>query len=281
MSNLSLRQDANSDAHIPTETIYSDKSIWIGSGLGGPLVAGYIIAQNFEAFDEPDKARVTWVITIIATVLIFGVAFLVADKGNFFGKAIPGIYTGIAYLLIRQQQGAKIDAHVYAGGMTHSWLSVVGVSIAGLVLTIIPLIGIALAVEPTGTRTTHSLPVQVAYPTMQRLNVEYPTAKTYGALGHEISFLQSNISVEEIDKLIAGLTKTGFFKEAPQKFLFVHKEKNDYEISISCNSKLTTDPNAYKAFVPLRKSVQKSFPRNKIVLNLVVGRLDNVEKRIE
>jgi hypothetical protein len=281
MSNLSLGQDAGSDIQFPTETIYSDKSIWVGAGLGGPLVAGYIMARNFEAFDEPGKVKATWIITIIATGLIFGVAFLIADLGDFVGKAIPGIYAGVAYLLIRQHQGAQIDAHISAGGATHGVLNVAGVSIAGLVITMLPLIGIVLAVESRDTRTTRGFPVQVAYPTTQRLNIEFPTSKTYGALGHEITFLPSNISAEEIDKLASGLTKTGFLKQAPQKFLYVTKEDDNYEISISCNSTVTTDPDAYKGFVPLRKRLQKSFPRNKIILNLVVGSLDNVAKRIE
>ncbi|MBD0369635.1 MAG: hypothetical protein ICV60_02185 [Pyrinomonadaceae bacterium] len=156
MSNVSGGQDINSDTPFPTEIIYSDKSIWVGSAVGGPLVAGYIIARNFEAFDEVDKAKQTWIITIIATVFIFGVAFLVSDI-EYAGKAIPGIYTGIAYILIRQYQGAKIDAHINAGGATHSWLNIAGISIVGLIITIIPVIGIALAAAPMGYTNSSQL----------------------------------------------------------------------------------------------------------------------------
>ncbi|HLM58786.1 MAG TPA: hypothetical protein VK422_21965 [Pyrinomonadaceae bacterium] len=60
MSSLFPGQDAGPHIQFPTETIYSDKFIWVGCGLGGPLVAGYIIAQNFEAFGKRESAVVTW-----------------------------------------------------------------------------------------------------------------------------------------------------------------------------------------------------------------------------
>jgi hypothetical protein len=40
------------DAEKPMQKIYNTKAIIIGTFLGGPLVAGYFIAENFKAFNE-------------------------------------------------------------------------------------------------------------------------------------------------------------------------------------------------------------------------------------
>ena len=153
---LPLEQDTT----FPTGTIYRHTSIFVGSFLGGPLVAGYIIAKNFAAFDEFKKVWVTWIITLIATLIIFVVAISLADTNT---RWIPAAYTVIAYVLIRQHQGAKIDAHIKAGGATHGWLHVIGISIVGLLITLIAVVVIAVAVTGPDTTETHNF-LQIVAP---------------------------------------------------------------------------------------------------------------------
>jgi hypothetical protein len=156
---------------FPKKTIYTQNSIWGGSLLGGPMVAGYIIARNFKAFGESNKAWATWIITLGVTALIFAFALL----SDTTWKGLPIVYTTIAYGLIGHYQGAKIAAHIKAGGATHGYLNIIGVSIVGLVITLIPLIVIGVAVEGIDERETH----------------ESPTVKEYQALKHQIYFLRS------------------------------------------------------------------------------------------
>jgi hypothetical protein len=108
-----------------------------------------------------------------------------------------------------------------------------------------------------------------------------PTVREYQALKHQIYFLQSNISVEEIDKVADGLTKMGFFNQVSRKQVYVRKVNDAYEVSIPCTSEITTNPDAYKELIPFRNDMQQLFPGNKIILNLVVESWDNVVKRIE
>jgi hypothetical protein len=60
---------------IPAQKIYSEKNIWRATFLGGPLVAGYLLAENFKAFNEPEKVRKTWIIAVLATIIIFSAAY--------------------------------------------------------------------------------------------------------------------------------------------------------------------------------------------------------------
>lgn len=269
VSDVASEEDTNSHNPPPTETIYTQNSIWGGSFLGGPLVAGYIIARNFKAFNESPKAWVTWIVTICASAVIFGAAFLLSDTN---WRGIPIAYTAIAYGLIRHYQGAKIDAHIKAGGATYGYVNIIGVSLAGLIITFLPIIVIAIAVESINPTETQSFTER---------DLESPTVREYQALKHKIYFLRSNISEEEIDKLAAGLTKIGFFNEVSRRQVYVRKMNYTYEVSIPCTSEITTDPDAYKKFVPVRNDMQQLFPRNRIILNLVLERLDNVVKRIE
>lgn len=283
MSNLFLGQEMSTDTRtpIPTGTIYEDKAIWLGTFVGGPLAAGYIIADNFEAFDEHGNAVATWIITLISALVIFGLSFLMADS-LVAQKALAGIYSAVAYMLIRYHQGQQIDAHIRSGGATHSWQRVFGVSVVGGVITLIPVL--LIRAGGADTPATSGLGGPVVYSAEEMPPpppVEPPTSKEYGALGNEIYFRWSNISEEEVDALAAGLTKTGFLRGAPKKLLYIKKQGESYEIYIPCNSTVETDPNAYKAFVPIRKRVQKLLPGRKIVFNLVVGNINNVAKRIE
>ncbi|HEY9833594.1 MAG TPA: hypothetical protein V6D26_23785, partial [Stenomitos sp.] len=89
------------DIQTPTVNIYKDRAIWVGAFLGGPLAAGYLIAENFKAFNEFDKAKKTWNYAIIATIVVFGGVFLIPDNVEMPNQVIPLIYTAIAYYLVQ------------------------------------------------------------------------------------------------------------------------------------------------------------------------------------
>lgn len=131
---------------VPTEKIYQDRAMWVATFLGGPLAGGYVMAKNFKAFNEPAKAAITWICTIIATVVIFGVIFSIKDSAKIPGQLIPIIYTVIMSSLMKHFQGAAITSHINAGGQIYNWGRVVVVGLLGLLSTfaIIGIIIIAL-----------------------------------------------------------------------------------------------------------------------------------------
>jgi hypothetical protein len=40
--------------------LYKDKAIWIGTFIGGPLVAGYLIAENYKKLGQDKNASKSW-----------------------------------------------------------------------------------------------------------------------------------------------------------------------------------------------------------------------------
>ncbi|SHL22459.1 hypothetical protein [Chryseobacterium polytrichastri] len=249
------------DIQTSTQKIYKDKAIWVGTFLGGPLAAGYLIAENFKAFNDPTKVKKTWIYAIFATIVVFGGVFLIPDNVKIPNQIIPLIYTGIAYYLVQHFQGQNISKHISSGGQLHSWWRTITVGIIGLSITIIPIFGFALLAD-----STTNADVDI---------------KKYGIMKHEIAFDKNNISESEVNKIADGLTRTTFFDEAVTKYVYTKKVNDDFEISISCDKSVTSNAEALQPLVQLRTELQGLFPNNKIVFNLVVDNLDNVIKRIE
>ena len=106
----------------------------------GPLVSGYLIAENFKVFNEISKAKNTWFCSIIGSILIFGVAFSIPDDVKIPNQIIPLIYTAIAYLLVERFQSKNISAYIALGGNTFSWWRTILVSVIGLVITVVLLL---------------------------------------------------------------------------------------------------------------------------------------------
>jgi len=243
------------------DKIYRNKAIWVGTFLGGPLVAGYLIAANFNSFNESKKARITWICAIIATIVIFGGIFLIPNPDKVPRQVIPLIYTATAFYLVKHYQGHQINLHIEAGGLVFGWGRIIVIGLVGLAVTLIPIVGIASLTDSVINKATDT--------------------KTYGVMKHEIAFDKGNISETEVDKIAGGFTTTIFFDDAVTKFVYVKKVHNDYEISISCDQSVTSSSDALSPFIQLRSDMQKLFPKNKITFNLVVDNLGNVVKRLE
>jgi len=116
----------------------------LGTFLGGPLVAGYLAAENFKHLGQQDKVKTAWTIAIIASIIIFGAVFLVPDIDKVPRYIIPLIYTGIAQFLVQKYQGVAIKAHIESGGQTYSVWRSVWIGLVGLVILLAIIFAIVL-----------------------------------------------------------------------------------------------------------------------------------------
>lgn len=134
------------DNETTAQKIYKEKAIWVGTFLGGPLVAGYLISENFKVFDQHERARKVWIYSIITTAIVFGGVFLIPNNVKIPSQIIPLIYTFIAYQFVQIYQKAKITTHINAGGQIYSWWRTIGVALIGLLITVIIVFSIAMLV---------------------------------------------------------------------------------------------------------------------------------------
>jgi len=242
----------------PPHKIYTEKAIWTGTFLGGPLAAGYFIAENFKTFQEAGRAKKTWVYAIVASVLIFSGIFFIPENIKIPNMLIPFIYTSIAAFFVQYFQHRNIFTHTASGGKSYSWGRTICVGLIGAAISFTFLFGIALFVTTAQVST-----------------------KTYGLMEHTIGFDKSNITESEVDKLAEGLTKVTFFDGVQTKYVYAEKKEGRYELSISVVDGVAQNAQALQSFIELRNELQTLFPDNKIVLKLVVDHLDRVIKRIE
>jgi hypothetical protein len=118
----------------PSFKLYKDRAIYVGTFFGGPLVAGYLAAENFKQLGQQEKVKIAWSIAIVATVVIFGGIFLIPELEKIPRMIIPLIYTALAQFLVQKYQGTAIKEHIENGGQTYSvwravWIGLVGFAV--------------------------------------------------------------------------------------------------------------------------------------------------------
>ena len=116
--------------------IYNARHVRLGTFLGGPLIGGYFIAENYKVFGEYKKAKTTWIYTIAATIIRFSSIFLIPETAHMPNYIIPIAYCWIAYYLVEHFQGDQINAYAATGQVFFGWGRVVLIGIIGLAITI-------------------------------------------------------------------------------------------------------------------------------------------------
>lgn len=135
---------------VPWFRIYQLRSVFIGTFIGGPLIAGYLVAENFKQLGEPGKMKNTWIIAISATVLLFAVIFLFPGSDKIPAPVIPVAYSGIAQLLAEKYQGKEVRRHMEAGGRFYSSWRAVWIGLTGFLLMLAIILIILLVVNNEG-----------------------------------------------------------------------------------------------------------------------------------
>ena len=152
--------------------------------------------------------------------------------------------------LFKKHQEEKTVEHINQGGLIYNWGRVIVVGIIGLLITILPIFAIAFASD-----------------TIDQANI---STKIYGTtIRHEIDYDKSNVSEKEIDEIAEGFKETGFFDLSVAKYVYVVKNGDKYEISISVVPGIENDSEAIQPFVDLRNQMDSYIVDNKVEFKLV------------
>ena len=220
-------------------------SIWAGTFLGGPLTAGYFIAENFKTLGQREKVTTTWLIAITVTMILFGGLFMIPNADKIPNQIIPLIYTAIAYYIVNETQGDKIKQYISETGRAFSIWRALGISLIWACVTFIPILIYVYLTDPTLTATT----------------------KSFGQLKHEI-YYKGSLSESEVDKIADALTQAVFFDEEQQKVILLEKKDDRYIISIPIIKDAWDDQDVISYFESLRVDLQTLMKHNKVIINL-------------
>ncbi len=120
-----------------TQKIYTLNSTRAATFFGGPLVAGYLISENYRVFNEDKKSKLAIVYGVAATIILFGAIFMIPDNINVPTYIVPLIYSWLSYLLVQQLMGSQMKIHIGAGGPVFTiWRALLVALIAGVVTVI-------------------------------------------------------------------------------------------------------------------------------------------------
>ncbi|MER3465626.1 MAG: hypothetical protein C4329_15655 [Chitinophagaceae bacterium] len=122
-----------------TQRIYSQSGITIGSLMGWPIVAGYLLSKNYTALVQNKKAGKTWLLCIATFVLLVTLASVlpqqVPNASFVFANAALGYY------MTQSLQGKLIDAHIVSGGLVYSNWRCAGIALIFTVILVVLALG--------------------------------------------------------------------------------------------------------------------------------------------
>jgi preprotein translocase subunit YajC len=130
--------------------LYSSESVLIATFFGGPLVGGYMTAENFKFLGETEKVRHTYIITGLMLCVLIG--FLQFAQGSHFPWFVfPVSYTLLTYIPMKVLQGKRIRTHMQMGTPLHKGDRVAVISFVGAVATIVGLLIASVLVQAVTT----------------------------------------------------------------------------------------------------------------------------------
>ncbi|WP_281232565.1 hypothetical protein [Flavobacterium gelatinilyticum] len=132
---------------IPQQKIYSEKAIRVSAFLGGPLAAGYFIAENFKVFDDYEKVKQTWIICVSSLILVLALILLLPENIDIPSIVFSLLYMGIASYFVKKHQEIKINEHIANGGEEFGWWRIIGISIGASLITAAVLVTLLFASE--------------------------------------------------------------------------------------------------------------------------------------
>ncbi|WP_420572251.1 hypothetical protein [Kordia sp.] len=127
--------------------LHTTKAIGIATFIGGPLAAGYLIRENYKAIHQIQKGNTVLIISIIATILLFGSLLLIPE--NIIDKiphiVIPAIYIGMIVFWTERTFGDIFKQHEENKYPFYSTWRAVGIGVVSLLLLVIAIFGAVYA----------------------------------------------------------------------------------------------------------------------------------------
>ena len=131
------------DAHNASISLYRVSGIGVATFFGSVLAGGFIMYLNFKRLGLENKAKNCILYSTIATVLIFGIIYLIPEDINIPNAAFTFPQLIAMVQIAKNQQGALIDGHLNSGGAISSNWKAFGISLLFLVIIMAIIFGIA------------------------------------------------------------------------------------------------------------------------------------------
>lgn len=146
---------------IPEGKLYEDKAIYLGTFLGGPLVATYMLAENYKKLGMPATVTKVWIIGIVSIVILFTLMLSVPDDIQIPNLLLPAIMAGIVYFIVKATQAEVIKKHIDSGGEIYGWGRNLLAAIIGIIVTFLVMFAAAFAMDMMDEKETGNFESQI------------------------------------------------------------------------------------------------------------------------
>jgi len=122
----------------PPKSLYSLKSIALGTFFGGPLAAGLLMRRNSINLGNAGQGFNALMIGILMTFVAVSLAMIIPDNvnDNTIGSLLAGVYTLIIYFIANRMHGVQLKKHADEEGPFYSGWRAFGIGMASGVATL-------------------------------------------------------------------------------------------------------------------------------------------------
>jgi hypothetical protein len=124
-----------SEAQLTSLRVYTPWQVCVSCLIGGPASVTWLIAENFRAFENWKKRKLTFLYGAIALVALIGLGLVLPKHSS--GTGLAALVAVAAREITKHQQGSQIEELRAKGGRIASWWRAVGIGVLGLVATLI------------------------------------------------------------------------------------------------------------------------------------------------
>ena len=103
--------------HVEESRVYDSHVILIATIFGGPLVGGYLLAENFKGFGEVNRTKQSWIWGILGLSIMISVSGIIQNA--YVKMIVPVLFSVLTYIGALYFQGGKIRLHQQLGGQMH------------------------------------------------------------------------------------------------------------------------------------------------------------------
>ena len=116
--------------------LHSMRGILIGTFLGGPLAAGYLVMENYQNLGNRDSASKSLIYGILGTIILFGITLALPEEimDRIPSAAISFVSVAVIYGIVQQQFGEIFLEHDAKDRTFYSRWRAVAVGLISLVL---------------------------------------------------------------------------------------------------------------------------------------------------
>lgn len=128
----------NNELQQPQKKVYSVKSVYACTFLGGPFAGAYILASNFKVLGDKQAVLFTWVATVALLCLLLGVPIYdiihnPESSSDMPSLTVPILYSAAYMGIGLWLQGKKVELLLQHGGKQYSFGMLCLVTVVSLI----------------------------------------------------------------------------------------------------------------------------------------------------